>query len=126
AILAHQLWPQARILITGDGKAGEIKVMKEYLLENGIEEDVVVEEDKSTSTWSSFVNLKNVIPNEDFTLIVTNEYHQRRSIATATLMGYRAALFGRDTVTLERRKYYKFREHLSGIKWYLQYLLYKI
>lgn len=125
AILAHQLWPTARILLTGDESAKEVSVMKEYLVNQGLPKEFLVEESESTSTWNSFENLKKIIGKEDIALIITNEFHQRRSMATAALMGYNAALFGKDTVPLERQAFYATRERMGVIKWYLQSLLYK-
>ncbi len=126
AILAHQLWPQAKLLLTGDSAHGEISVMKDYLIKNNVSESSISEDQHSTSTWDSFKNIKQFIKNSEFMLIVTNEFHQRRAIATANLMGYSAALFGKDTVTLDRNAFYAIREQLSAVKWYIQYLLYKV
>ena len=67
---------------------GESAVMKAYLLDHGIAEERIFEEDKATSTYENIKFSKEIIEQNGFSkevVIATDEFHQ-----------YRAQLFARN------------------------------
>lgn len=55
-------------------------VIKEELIERGIPENVIIEEDKSGSTYEQLQELKSIIHDKNFesVIIISNEYHLPR------------------------------------------------
>lgn len=115
SILALELWPQAKIFVVGDKK--EIEVMRTYLIQKKIPTEALVYDDTANNTWVSFEHAQKYIKNADTTLVVTNEFHQKRALATATLLGFKAVLFGKDSIVYNDFWYHWGREKLSTIKW---------
>ncbi len=78
---------QVPIVVSGgqgfDELVSEASVMKAYLLENGVNEADVIEEDKSTSTEENFVLSKvklDEIFTDEYTIVyTTNDFHVFRS-----------------------------------------------
>lgn len=125
ALTAQQLFPKSKIILTGNGNEKEPQVMKDYLLSKGVPESQITTEDQSRSTWQSFVNVKKIIQPSELTLVITNEFHMPRSLATAKTMGYKAASFGKDTGPFKDAWKYLIRERFSRIKWLAQFTLHK-
>lgn len=79
--------PETIVIVSGGKGKGKIvsesSVMKKYLLDKGIEENRIIEEDKSTSTKENFLYSKEILDNRfksDYSIaFVTNDFHVLRS-----------------------------------------------
>lgn len=87
----------SKIVVSGgqgsDEKLSEAEAMKNYLIKNGVEEDNIIKEDKSTNTMENFKFSKEKIQSlGDFTTatvkVVTTDFHGFRSIMIAKRNGY--------------------------------------
>jgi len=84
--------PKTLAIVSGGQGAGEdiseAEAMKKYLLEQGIAENRIIKEDKSTNTDENIRYSKNIINDEDATTaIVTNGFHVYRAVAIAKKQG---------------------------------------
>ena len=61
-------------------KATEASVMKEYLVNNGINENRIIIEDKSNTTKENLINSKKIIRDNKSIGIVTNNFHMYRAL----------------------------------------------
>lgn len=99
ALLYHEKNPDAIILVSGgqgsDEKKSEAFVMKKYLSEHGVDPDIIITEDRSTSTEENFEFSKIILDeyfDSDYTVaFVTNEFHISRASAFAKLEGFENA-----------------------------------
>ncbi len=108
-----------KIIVSGfkDGDYyDEVKVMKNYLIENGIDEDIIIEDKKGNNTYYSVKNIENY---EDKTFtIVTQEWHLVRALYLAKkineqdIYGFEADKSDSNNYTL----YMNFRENFARIK----------
>ena len=70
----HSVNPKAKIIVSGGQGSNEpmteAEAMKRYLVANGVPEDIIYKEDKSTSTNENFANSKEILENlfdDDYT-----------------------------------------------------------
>ena len=78
----------------GKGEAiSEAQAMAEYLIASGIEEERVILENQSTSTYENLKNSLDMIdePEKDTVGIVTSNFHMYRSMKYAQMLGYKKA-----------------------------------
>lgn len=95
AIRAHTLYPGIPILLTGDEKnKSETSNMHKYLQEK-IPSAKIILDPSSLKTWDSFVFIKQNYPHSKI-LIITNEFHQKRALMFAHLIGISAKTYGKD------------------------------
>ena len=99
AIEYHEKNPDALIIVSGGQGYGEdvteAFAMKRYLVENGVPEKIVIEEDKATSTSENMKYAKEILKN-DFgynaenvkMAFVTNNFHVFRSLKLAQMAGF--------------------------------------
>ena len=94
----------APLLITSGGKGADEVIsesasMKQYLLEQGIPEDQMIEEDQSVNTWQNMVfskeKIEKIKPNAKVAYSTTN-YHVFRSGLYARRAGLRAVGMGQQ------------------------------
>ena len=81
-----------RIIVSGDhGKKyyDEVNVMKNYLLDKGIESNDIFMDHAGFSTYDSIYRAKNIFQASDI-VIVTQEYHLYRSLYLAKRLGLNA------------------------------------
>ncbi len=111
------------ILISGDehDNYSEVKVMKNYLLENNINEEVILEDKKGYNTSQSMINYKDSYLDKSL-IIITQKYHMYRSL-------YISKKFNLDSigVSAKNARYYgqflrDIREIVARCKDFLQYL----
>ncbi len=101
-------YPEAKCIVTGgqgtnepmpEGKAG-----KEYLVEKGIDEERIFEENKSTSTYENLKFSLDIIKENNLSmeiLISTQGFHQYRAGLQARDLGYRPfSLVAPTSITL--------------------------
>lgn len=62
--------PSVKIIISGGQGEGEditeALAMKNYLINNGVGENLIISEDKSTSTYENFLFTKEILENDVF------------------------------------------------------------
>ena len=96
AIEYHKKNPSAYIVVTGGQGQGETtteaSAMAKYLIEHGIPEDIIITEDKSTSTYENFTYTKKLLNDKlegDYkSIFITNEYHIFRGGILAGYAGF--------------------------------------
>lgn len=97
----------------------EAEVMKQGLLDRGIEEERIIMEDQSTTTLENIAFSKRLLPDEEAQgLIVTNDYHLYRSVEMARRAGLEISGVPAKTPESVRIKSY-LREYLAITKYYL-------
>ncbi len=67
------------IILSGDPSDDEVEIMKEYMIENSIDEDVLILDNEGYSTYQSLYNTKNIY-NFDNIIVVTQQYHLYRAL----------------------------------------------
>lgn len=118
---AISLYDNNKIIVSGDGRDDdydEVKVMQEYLLSHGIDEDNIICDDNGLSTYDSMNNLtvSNVT-------IVTQKYHLFRSLYIARKMGIDAYGVSATKVRYNGQTFRDFRECLAIIKDFFKVML---
>ncbi|MDZ4216786.1 MAG: YdcF family protein [Candidatus Gracilibacteria bacterium] len=85
----HLISDQKVILSGGtvDQKKSEAEVMKELLVENGIDESLLVLETKSTSTYQNLLYSKPLLEECEMVDMVSNDFHLARVKMTADRLG---------------------------------------
>lgn len=95
AIEYHKKNPEAPIIVTG-GKGAqetvtEASAMEKYLIENGVEKDKIIKEEKATSTNENMRFSKQILDEhfggEYSALVITNNFHIYRSVNIAKREG---------------------------------------
>ena len=87
--------PGTGVIVSGGQGANEIITeaagMKQYLMEHGIEEDRIFEEDQSVNTTQNLqFSAKYLDLENDRVVIVTNNFHMYRALKIAKKQGYQA------------------------------------
>lgn len=108
----------------GDGEnISEASAMKNYLVQNGIEKNKVILEDKSTSTFENFSYSKEKIENHSSTQIenldikvVTTDFHTFRSSIIARINNYKNITFYSSKSLPQFMPTYYTREFFALIK----------
>lgn len=81
-----------KIIVSGGnaaaGSKSEASLMKEYLMENGIDESQIIVEDKSTSTRENFENIYELIGKDENAVVVSSGYHLKRVALIAEKVGF--------------------------------------
>lgn len=95
---------QAKILVSGGQGSDEIRseaeAMREYLLEKGIAPEVILLEDRSTTTMENLVNVKAMMDAQSKNykcIFVTSDYHVFRTGVFAKQIGLKAEGVGSRT-----------------------------
>ncbi|MFB6468094.1 YdcF family protein [Cytobacillus sp. Hz8] len=89
----HRKYKNAMIYVTGGLDTGEekteAKVMKEYLVEHGVKSNLIVMEDKATSTEENFKFTKKMMsPIQRKIMVVTSDFHMYRAKYYAKKVGF--------------------------------------
>lgn len=88
AIEFNKMYPDVNIIVSGGKGSGEniteAEAMRNYLINNGVDERLIIMEDKSTSTYENFKFTKNLLKDitgkEDYTItVITNNFHMYRA-----------------------------------------------
>lgn len=84
--------PEATCIVTGGQGADEIypeaEVMKNYLVEKGIDPQRIIEEDQAVNTRQNIRLSQPLIPeNSEGVVIITDNFHQKRASITAGTVG---------------------------------------
>jgi len=97
ALEFHSIHPEIPIIVSGgqgpDELLSEARAMKDYLIEKGIDPNLITMEDKSTSTYENFMFSKELISNKCSktpikVTVITNNFHQFRANMIAKAQGF--------------------------------------
>ncbi len=102
----NSLNPNVRIIVSGgqgpQEDISEALAMKRYLVEKGVPEDVIIMEDKSTSTITNFRNSYEIMKEKGFpadsVAFITNAYHVYRAASYAQMEGLEVTHLGTDII----------------------------
>lgn len=119
----HQLHPLVTFIVSGgqgdDEEVSEASVMKDYLVEQGINERQIIEEDTSTSTYENLTFSKELIDastNTKYTVtIITSGFHAYRTLYLAESIGLQASTYNTDEEGYSTTHYY-IREFFGLLK----------
>ncbi len=77
------------LIVSGDRREGydEVSAMRDYLYEQNIPKEVVLEDPTGFSTAESVANLKDIAKDGARTVLVTQEYHLYRALYIARMYG---------------------------------------
>ena len=76
--------------VTRGHKRAEAEVMAELLVAEGVPAESIRLENKSRTTVENFRNAQNLLGGNARVLVITSDYHMRRSLKTAKRIGLRA------------------------------------
>ncbi|MBQ3007625.1 MAG: YdcF family protein [Clostridia bacterium] len=102
AIEYHEKNPRALIVVSGgkgdEEKLSEAQAMTDYLLQKGVPENIIIKEDKSTTTYENFVFstdiLNEKLGNDYSVAFISNSFHIYRAEMLAKELGINAAHLG--------------------------------
>jgi uncharacterized SAM-binding protein YcdF (DUF218 family) len=106
----------------GNEKVTEASVMKNWLVANGVDKSLVLEEGKSTSTYENLTFSKEIMDRQHFqtAVLVSNDFHMFRSLRYAKKVGIQAS--GGPAPNVWYLSFYSYcREVLSVIKNFVLY-----
>ncbi|WP_254771400.1 YdcF family protein [Psychrobacillus sp. OK028] len=110
------------VLSGGQGPDEDIEeaiVMKEFLLNNGIEENRLIIEDKATSTYENLLFSKEFIPDNIHSVtIITSDYHLQRAKILASKLGWESDVVAAKTPKVVEQKV-RMRERVALLKAYI-------
>ncbi|CDM67448.1 hypothetical protein CM240_0281 [Clostridium bornimense] len=98
AVEYNKLYPEVPIVVSGgqgpDEDLSEAEAMKNYLITNGVNEELIIEEDKSTNTYENFKftkrKLKEIDDKKNITItVITNNFHMYRAKLLAEDIGFK-------------------------------------
>lgn len=106
------------ILMSGDHRVddyNEVRVMKEYCIERGIPDEVILTDDYGLSTYETMQRAFDVYA-IDSAVIVTQEYHLYRSIYNARSFGIECEGVIATGHIFREQPYYSLREVFARVK----------
>ena len=93
--------PNAKIIMSGgqgeDELCSEAEAMKKYAIARGVEEDRIILEDQSTSTYENLVFSTRLMGSHKKVAIVTTRYHLLRALIMSRKIGLKAIGYGAKT-----------------------------
>ncbi len=105
AVEYHSKNPNALIIVSGgqgpQEKCTEAEAMYKYLIENGVPEDIIIQEAQATSTNENYKYSKKILDDifgEDYEVVyITNSFHSYRAGELARLNGLNAKAYNART-----------------------------
>ncbi|MBU3103642.1 YdcF family protein [Clostridium gasigenes] len=123
----NKLNPDMKIIVSGGQGQGEdvteAFAMRKYLIDKGVNEHLIICEDKSTSTYENFLFTKELlekeIGNEDYIItVVTNNFHMYRAKYLGEKIGFKCLGYPAQT-HMSTSLNYHVREFFGVIKAYI-------
>ncbi len=103
------------ILLTGDETDKEVSIMKEYLIDNDIPEDIILTDEVGYSTSISMKNYQDKYLDKKV-IIITQQYHLYRALYIASRMDIQAIGVASQKVHYYGAMYREVREILARVK----------
>lgn len=123
----NKMYPEVPIVVSGgQGKGEDISealAMKNYLISNGIDKDLIIMEDKSTSTYENFQYTYNLLKDKEGTdkynvTVITNGFHMYRAKYIGESVGFNCYGYPAKTMKSTALIFYV-REFFGVMKVYL-------
>lgn len=116
-------YPDVKLILSGgqgpDEHMSEAEAMRIYLVENGIEEERLLLESESTSTYENMVNSKNLLPSTiQSVTIITSDFHVARARMIARSLNLQTDAVGAKTPEVVKVQS-NVRERIALIKTYI-------
>lgn len=116
-------YPHVKLVLSGgqgnDEHITEAESMKRYLLENGIDEERLILEPSSTSTFENIQFSKELLPSSVHSAtIITSDYHLARARMIASNLGLQTDAVKAKTPKVVEEKS-RIRERLALLKTYI-------
>ncbi|MFV0395083.1 MAG: YdcF family protein, partial [Coprobacillaceae bacterium] len=118
----YEKHPTTTILVSGGQGVGEddseANIMKKYLVQNGIPQDKILTEDKSTTTYENLLYSQKILDTykTNYTVtIITNGFHCYRALYIANALGYDAYTYAAKEYAVTTPHYY-IREFFAYMK----------
>lgn len=113
-------YPHVQLVLSGGQGPGEhiseAEAMRRYLMENGIDEDRLLLESTSTSTYENILYSQEMLPSSVRSVtIITSDYHLERSKRIAQNLNLQADVVAAKTPEVVEQKL-RFRERIALIK----------
>lgn len=105
-----------------DEPCTEARAMKQWLVENGVPQEHVIEEAGSTSTEENLMNAKAIMEEKgmETCIVTTNAYHLTRTMWIAQDVGLDAqGAAAQNNITLRTRTRLRFREAISWVLYFV-------
>ena len=127
ALEFNKEYPDVPIIVSGgQGKGEDISeavAMKSYLINNGIDKDLIIMEDKSTSTYENFLYTYELLNKRDEAeqpkiTVITNSFHMYRAKYLGEKIGFKCYGYPAKTLKSSAIIFYV-REVFAVIKAYL-------
>lgn len=118
-----QKHPQVLVIVSGgqgeDEDRTEASVMRDVLVEKGIDPGRILIEDKSTSTYENLLFSKELLPENIAAItIISNDFHLRRATFLANSLDLEADTVAAPTPSVVKAKSH-FRERLALLKTFI-------
>jgi uncharacterized SAM-binding protein YcdF (DUF218 family) len=106
---AFDIWTQGRaplIAVTGGKMEGdrftEADASRQYLVDKGVPDQTIIEENQGIATWDSVAALTPVLRDRDIrsVIVVTDPYHEQRSVLSFRQNGFSASASATTTSPL--------------------------
>lgn len=115
--------PEAKVIVAGGQGEGEFiteaEAMARYFIENGIEKERIIKEDRSTTTLENFAYSRELVGDEvEEIIVVTNDFHLYRSITIAKRYDFIPYPLAAETPSVVKTKLW-LREYVAVMKTWL-------
>ncbi|WP_093271108.1 YdcF family protein [Psychrobacillus sp. OK032] len=115
--------PHVKLVVSGgqgpDEDIEEALVMKNFLLDNGIAEERIIVESRSTSTYENLLFSQELLPDGvDSVTIITSDYHLHRAKKLALKLGWDTDVVAAETPEVVAGKV-RLRERAALLKTYI-------
>lgn len=111
--------PKSNVIVSGGQGQGEsiteAEAMERYFVENGIEKDRIIKEEKSTSTFENIKFSKELLDGETEVVIVSNDFHLYRATIIAKRFGLVPHTLAAETPTIVKAQLW-LREYVAVAK----------
>ncbi len=97
--------------ITNNNSISEADVMKNYLIENGVDERQIIIEDKSKTTIENIINCKEIV-GDSKSLLISSNYHLLRIKIITNKCGLNVEMLGSKTPFFQLLKHLLSEEYL--------------
>ncbi|MFJ8065454.1 YdcF family protein [Psychrobacillus sp. NPDC096426] len=115
--------PHVKLVVSGgqgpDEDIEEAVLMKNFLLENGLAEERIIVENRSTSTYENLLFSQELLPDDvDSVTIITSDYHLYRAKMLARKLNWDTDVVAAETPKVVKAKV-RLRERAALLKTYI-------
>ena len=123
ALVYAQKYSHVKLVLSGgqgpDEDIEEAVVMRDFLLENGIDQDRLILEDKATSTYENLLFTQKLLPSGITSVtLISSDYHLHRAKMLASKIGWESDVVAAKTPKVVEFKV-RLRERVALLKTYI-------